>query len=34
VSNLKQLAKVAGRSSGKMLIRIVRGNTALFIVLS
>ncbi|MBT5922780.1 MAG: PDZ domain-containing protein, partial [Cellvibrionales bacterium] len=34
VSNLKQLAKVAERSSGKMLIRIVRGNTALFIVLS
>jgi len=34
VSNLKQLTKVAERSSGKMLVRIVRGNTALFIVLS
>ena len=34
VSNLKQLAKVVERSSGKMLVRIVRGNTALFIVLS
>ena len=34
VNNLKQLMTVAERSSGKMLVRIVRGNTALFIVLS
>ena len=34
VNNLKQLVTVAERSSGKMLVRIVRGNTALFIVLS
>ena len=33
VNNLEQLAKVAERSSGKMLVRIVRGKTALFIVL-
>ena len=34
VASLEQLAKVAERSTGKMLVRIVRGNTALFIVLS
>lgn len=33
INNLQQLTKVAARSSGKMLVRIVRGNTALFIVL-
>ena len=34
VDNLKQLVTIAQRSSGKMLVRIVRGNTALFVVLS
>ncbi|MDG2035578.1 MAG: Do family serine endopeptidase, partial [Pseudomonadales bacterium] len=34
VASLEQLAKVAERSTGKMLVRIIRGNTALFIVLS
>ncbi|MDG1292624.1 MAG: PDZ domain-containing protein, partial [Pseudomonadales bacterium] len=34
VNNLEQLTKVANRSSGKMLVRIIRGNTALFIVLA
>ena len=34
VNNLKQLVAIAERSSGKMLVRIIRGNTALFIVLS
>ncbi|MGB1192722.1 MAG: PDZ domain-containing protein, partial [Pseudomonadales bacterium] len=34
VASLEQLAKVAEHSTGKMLVRIVRGNTALFIVLS
>lgn len=33
IANLEQFAELAKRSSGKLLLRVIRGNTALYIVL-
>ena len=34
IANYEQLAEVAKRSKGKLLFRVIRGNSALFIVLN